>query len=309
VYQALNHEADARGKLAQAYAASVKYDTTLCADQDWRLQPPDALSDLADFADQLHVQFGAESPVSAWALTTTQRISDAITARAAHDGSPWFIETTPAPVWNFHAPGISLFTDFAPPIKDGTPHFSWQARWYTDTATSGNRYPFAFIQGGYEGITWADVFSRFWAAQVISTTNCLPSFIHGRGAGELTVMQAQINPAMNPITVTSGMSLTLEATIHTLQAATNPLLRFAVYEDDQYIFAEVVGAGYLAANTSKTVRTRQGWKPSATGSYLIRAEIDADNRFVEADESDNRQEIAVQVNLIYPVYLPMVVYK
>lgn len=306
LYGALGDDPQARAKITGAYTASAKYDTTLCDAQDWRLQPPDALSDMADFADQLSVQFGAGSPVSTWAITTTQRISEAITARAAQDGSPWFVETTPVPHWRFDAPGISLFTDFAPLIKQDTPHFSWQAHWYTDTASSGNPYPFAFIQGGEAGIGWADIFSRFWAGQIISTTNCLPSFIHGQGQGELALTGLQVYPAAGVITLTAGAPITVSVVISSAEAATNPLLRVSVYQNEQLAFVDVVGAGYLAPHMAKVIDWRRGWTPAASGLFTIQVEIDADKRFIETNEGDNMQQAAVQVELSYPAYLPLI---
>jgi hypothetical protein len=307
LYQALvSDPPGVRAKIDQAYTASAKYDTTLCDEQDWQLQPPDALSDMADFADQLGAQFEAASPIRTWALSVTQQISAAIVLRTAHNGAPWFVQSSPPPTWTFAAPGIALFTDFSPVVKNSTPNFSWQARWYTDTATSGNPHPYAFVRGGPAGITWADVFRRYWAGKVLSTTNCLPSFLQGRGPGELAVRRLHVRPVGNPLRLRAGQPISFSAQIQTGPAATNPLVRFQVDQGETAVFADVVGAGYLAAQTQKTVHSQRLWRPTQSGLYTLTVALDIDDRFTEENELDNTQQITADVRLLRPVYLPLV---
>lgn len=296
---------ETRTRLLSAYHASAKYDTTICQPQDWQLAPPDALSDMADFANHVRDEFGAQSAVGAWAMTTTQAISEAIIARYSHDGTPWFANGSPAPQWTFptvdKTGGIALFTDFAPAMVENRPYFSWQAAWYTTTVSSSNPYPYAFIRptaGG--GATWADLFSRFWTKPITSTTGCIQGFVNGRGAGALSVT------ALTPITTTLNGSIFFSATVHSTQAATNPLLRFRAYHTDQIAFETVVGSGFFVAGSRQTVQSTVAWQPFLSGRYTIEATIDVDQRFIEVDELDNHITVPLSIQVQHHVYLPMV---
>lgn len=295
----------ARARLLAAYAASAKYDTTICQPQEWQLAPPDALSDMADFAGRLRTEFGPASPVGIWAMTTTQRINEAIIARYHHDGIPWFADVTPVPTWRFPAAGIALFTDFAPVTVANRPQFSWQAAWYTYTVRSGNPYPYAFIQPTSSGrATWADLFSHFWTAPITSTAGCIQGFVSGRGSGALWVTGLSI------ITNTVNRSLFFSATVHSDQAATNPLLSFRVYHPASRatapLFEQVVGSGYVAPASQRTLQSSIPWLPTSSGRYTIEAIIDLDNRFIEANEVDNRVTLTLSITTTSELYLPLV---
>lgn len=294
----------ARSRLLAAYAASAKYDTTICQPQDWQLTPPDALSDMADFAGHLRAEFGPASPVGAWAMTTTQAIEAAILARHRHDGVPWFADVTPPPTWTFPAAGIALFTDFAPVTVANRPQFSWQAAWYTSTVRSGNPYPYAFIRPTSSGrATWADLFSHFWTTPITATTGCIQGFVSGRGTGALSVTDLSI------ITSTVDRTFFFSATVHSAQAATNPLLRFRVYRPDDDsgapVFAQVIGSGYLNAS-QRTLQSSIPWRPASSGLYIVEAIIDSDNRFTEVNEADNRITLTLPITALRQIYLPVV---
>ena len=295
----------ARTHLLAAYQASAKYDTTICQPQDWEIAPPDALSDMADFAGQLQAQFGAQSAVGAWAMTTTQTISAAIIARHRHDGVPWFADREPAPQWTFPAAGIALFTDFAPKFEADQPQFSWQAPWYTYTVSSGNPYPYAFIRpGGGGDATWADLFDKLWTVPVTATTGCLPGFASGRGAGELWVT------ALTPITNRIDGAFYFSATVASAQPATNPLLRFRVYRADDNtigtLFEQILGSSYLGAAGRRTLKSTTAWQPTRSGHYTVEAIIDVDNRFQEENEIDNIITATLSISVPSRVYLPTV---
>lgn len=294
-----------RTRLLTAYNASAKYDTTICQPQEWQLAPPDALSDMADFAGHLGAAFGVQSPVGAWAMTTTQTISAAIIARHRHDGAPWFADVSPPPTWTFPAAGIALFTDFAPALIEKRPQFSWQAAWYTYTVRTGNRYPYAFIQPASSGrATWADLFSRFWTTPITSTAGCIQGFVNGRGAGSLWVTDLSV------ITSTVDSALFFSATVYSAEAATNPLLRFRVYQAagsfGDPVFEQVVASGYLGAASQRKLQSSIPWQPANTSIYTVEATIDVDNRFTEVNEADNRITLTLPINVRNPVYLPVV---
>ena len=293
-------EATARSQLLAAYQASAKYDTTICQPQDWQLAPPDALSDMADFASQLGAHFGTESPVGAWALTTTQTISDAILARYRHDGSPWFAAVTPKPQWNFPAAGIALFSDFAPQLVENRPNFSWQAAWYTYTVSEGNRYPYAFLRPTSGNPTWADIFSRFWTKPITSTTGCIQGFVSGQGLGELRITELTASANI------PNAAYYFSATVHSGGAASNPLVRFRVFQEGQPIFENVVGSGYLQAGISQTVASAAAWSVQASATYTVEAAIDIDNRFIEGNEDDNRITMTLPISVPNRLYLPVV---
>ena len=289
-----------RDRLLAAYHASAKYDTTICQPQDWALAPPDALSDMADFAERLGVAFGAQSPVGAWAMTTTQAISTAILARHQQDGVPWFVES-PTTTWTFPGDGIALFTDLAPAMMNGTPLVSWQAPWYTYTVSSGNRYPYAFIRPTVAGrATWADLFRYFVTTPITAPVGCVQSFINGQGAGALTI--SNLTPITHPVTA----ALFFSATVQSEQAAANPLLRFRVYRANDLVFETVVGSGYFAAGSKQAVQSTNAWQPGLTGVYTVEAIIDVDNRFTEVNESDNRITSTVSIQVRHQLYLPAV---
>lgn len=293
-------ESAARAQLLAAYRASAKYDTTICQPQDWQLAPPDALSDMTDFAFQLSQHFGAQSAVGAWALTTTQTIADAIIARHGREGTPWFAPA-PATDWRFPGAGIALFTDFAPTVSNNRPQFSWQSAWYTHTATSGNPYPYTFIQpSGSDMATWADLFSLYWGEPITSTAGCIQGVVHGRGPGSLWLTDLAVAPS--PI----NGDYFFTATVYAGQAATNPLLGFRVHHNGAQIFENVVGSGYISATMSQTVQSNVGWTPAFSGDYLVEAMIDLDNRFTEEDETDNALLITVPIRVPNRVYLPVV---
>lgn len=305
LHQALLADPDTvKPKIKTAYATSAKYDTTLCSRQDWELTAPDALSDMADFAHRLGEGFGIESPIGSWAITTTQRISAALVSRVAHNGVPWFAKTG-APTWQLEAPGIALFTDFAPEQRNGQLIFSWQAPWYKSHHPAATDEPLSsFLVGGYAGVNWADLFQRFWQGQNLFTLGCQPSFLYSRGVNELRLV------ALQTATTTTALPLYrpvwLTATVQSSQPATNPLVRFSIYRGETLVYADVLSAGYLTGQQPTRVTLRQPWHPLAPGDYRLLAEVDIDERFVEQNEADNRQIVIVTVNPPMQLFMPLI---
>lgn len=169
-------------RISTAYATSAKYDTTFHTPegevQDLELAAPDALSDLSDFAAKLRNQFGSNSALVTALNNTIAAVQTATISRIAENGQPWFAESDPQPTWNFdnHA-GIALYTDFEGEVINSTKHLSWQARWYTDNAFTGengtgNSNPYRFVQD----TQWDELFFKFWEDELedLQTVAALP---------------------------------------------------------------------------------------------------------------------------------------
>lgn len=309
---ALSTDADAvRTHIKSAYESSAKYDTTLCKDPDYQLAPPDAMSDMADFALHLSGAFGRSSPVGSWAITSTQRISEAIITRHAHSGTPWFDETLSPPFWSLEKPGIALFTDFSADGKDG---LSWQAYWYTDTVSANVPHPFRFLQSGYTDAGWADVFTHYWgyndlAPETIifnssadpSQAECEPAFLSGRGHGELTATDFTISTDRGEISAASSIGFTplmtfaLSVELHSQTEATNPQVLFKIYRNGTLIMAEVDTPGYMPADSVRQVQLGRNWEAKYPGRYEFEVTVDADERFIETNEVDNTLRTALIV--------------
>ncbi|MEM7799680.1 MAG: hypothetical protein AAF633_10865, partial [Chloroflexota bacterium] len=108
-------------KLEIAYRKSVKYDTTTCEEnQDWALEPPDALSDMKSFAIELQTAYGGANPTLNSALTALiNEIENNILGNVAVSGVPYFDDEDPV-TWTFLGgeSGISLFTPFETTLVD-----------------------------------------------------------------------------------------------------------------------------------------------------------------------------------------------
>lgn len=307
--------ATTRERLKSAYSESAKYDTTLCEEeQGWELDPPDALSDMADFAQRLGMQFEAGSDVRQWSETASQLVEEAIQSRHVVTGTPWFAQpltdtlsaatqtiTTSTPenlaVWSFDGSGISMFTDLDPRRDDtGSPIFSWQSRWYTSGNTFGPEYtPYKFLTDSATGVSWADILDYYWADEedwpYSTNIDCAPSFLSSRGAGELKV---QPLAAENTILVTETVTFT--ATIETVDAATNPVVSFQVTQDENVLFSAHTVAGYLEAGSQQVVEARASWTPFNAGTYELTITVDVDDRFMESNETDNIQRQTIRAS-------------
>ena len=329
-----------RNKITNAYDASAKYDTTLCSDPDWLLAVPDSVSDMSDFASQISTIFGPTSLAGSWALTTTQRIDDAIISRYSRNGVPWFAQsdenninqaaesTEELAEWIFNAPGISIYTDFGATLNEkGNPvELDWFSAWYTKTANVAhlnyiNPLPYSFLSAGNSNISWADVFSQYWEDVTFENVRCEPAFLAGRGNGELAVLdlmpttsanlviapdstvRLNINSASNEVEL-----IRFSTQISTSIEAVNPQVRFNIYNGaDEQIFAEAVSAGYLEAGEIKQIESAYRWPVTAPGIYTFEVILDADGRFVESDEEDNIARFSVRIkSSVTTIRLPFI---
>ncbi|MEM7133072.1 MAG: CARDB domain-containing protein [Chloroflexota bacterium] len=294
---------DTKIRIQTAYTQSAKYDTTLCNEADFALAPPDAMSDMSDFATQLSSTFGQTSPVGSWALTTTAKIDAAIIVRHDRGGVPWFAEGENLPEWSLHGPGISLFTDFS---ADSVENLSWQAYWYSDTISTQVPHPFQFLQNAESGASWADVFALYWGYDALSESapdfnstqyktlsECEPAFLSGRGQGELNTSNLIVSTSSGQVSaatslkLTSGLTFTLAVDVGSEFDATNPQVRFVIYRNGRRIMAEVETPGFLPAGSVRQVQLSRNWEAEHPGLYEFEVIVDADERFTETNEEDN----------------------
>jgi hypothetical protein len=295
-----------KDKLAAAYSnTNAYYDTTYCAPQDWELAAPDGLVDIEAFMSQITTPFGTLSGTGLRALQVAGAVNQAVISHSAQNGIPWFAEPL-TPTWTLSGAtisGLALYADLEG-VEDGTERdLSWHARFYTDTTSidspNDNPYPYLFVQNGVNGQTWGDVFSRFWDVKrqieglTTRTSACLVELPSVQQEGELSVEQL-IFPQTG--TVYKDYPSPLAAAIHAAQRATNPLVRFNVYDaSSTLIFSDTVAAGYLVTGTHY-IEAAKLWTPTTTGSFTLEVMVDPDNRFLEQDESDNR---ATMTDLIF----------
>lgn len=312
---------DTKARIQTAYSQSAKYDTTLCEQVDFALAPPDAMSDMSDFATQLSSAFGQTSPVGSWALTTTMQIDEAIIARHAHAGVPWFAEGQNPPEWSLHGPGISLFTDFSADSADG---LSWQAYWYSDTVSSQVPHPFQFLQDSADGTSWADIFADYWnyasigSGQVPTTADetqadCEPAFLAGRGPGELAATDLAVLidgadvSAASTLIIRPNLSFSMTVNLRSQGKATNPQVLFNIYRNGRRIMSEVETPGYVEENSVSQVVLGRNWLAQYAGLYEFEVFVDSDERFTEANEEDNIMRTSINVIEPPQLHLPIIV--
>lgn len=320
--QALSEKRDdTKTRIQTAYTQSAKYDTTLCDEVDFALAPPDAMSDMSDFATQLSSAFGQTSPVGSWALTTTMQIDEAIIARHAHEGVPWFAEGQNPPEWSLHGPGISLFTDFSADSAEG---LSWQAYWYSDTVSSQVPHPFQFLQNNADETSWADIFADYWSYASIGSgqfpttadetqADCEPAFLAGRGLGELAATDLAVLidgadvSAASTLIIRPDLTFSMTVNLRSQEKATNPQVLFNIYRNGRRIMSEVETPGYVEENSVSQVVLGRNWLAQYPGLYEFEVLVDSDERFTEVDEDDNL--VRTSINVIEPpkLHLPFIV--
>ncbi len=279
-------------KIRQAYQASPHYDTTVCRPQDWSLGPPDALADLYGFAAALITVYGADSAVGGAATVVLRDLEDtAILSRYQRNGIPWYAPKG-APLWNFdNHKGIALFADLQgrPTDQPGTVELSWQTRWYTADPLNGeNPHPYAFVQNGFNGVTWATLFAEFWRRQpgvTIQTALCFPELATEPQTGELRIVA--LNEPLTG-TVRVGLPFTPTAVVQTDHAALKPTVRFNLYDANQaLLLSNTVQGGYWLTGTHQLTAMRP-YTPTAPGDLTIEVIVDPTNNVSEANEADNR---------------------
>lgn len=293
-------------KLQQAYRQSPKYDTTLCRPQDWALGPPDALSDLYGFAVALVNVYGAESTVGQAATTVIGDLEDtAILSRYQRNGTPWYAPQN-AQFWNFDQhKGIALYTDLqgTPTAKANTLELSWQSRWYTADPLGGeNPRPFAFLQNGFNGVTWADVFAEYWRRRpdvTLQTALCFPTLADDPQPAEL---RAQAIGAPLPNTLHVGVPFTPAALVEVAQATLKPAVRFNLYDTAQtLLYSDTVHGGYWLTGTHQ-LAAQHAYVPTTAGPLTLELIVDPANHFIEIDEADNRLTQQYLVNAAGPLF-------
>jgi hypothetical protein len=293
---------DTRNKLLQAYGLSAKYDTSFCDQTDWRLQPPDGLSDLADFAAKLRTAFGATSSVGIWAGTTGSNLAAAILDSRNQPGEPWFGLSINQPSWAFAGRGISLYADFQTFTFQGSPYLNWQSEWYTKTVSTQNPHPYAFIQGGYEGHSWSDVFARFWQGTVNERIMCFPIFPAAQNTGELAVLQL-ISPLVGSVSLNSPVRLS--AVIKTDEIAINPFVSFKIIQQNTVVFSSTMSVGLLMTGTHQ-IDASSHWIPNNSANFTIEVAIDPQGQIIEPNESNNVKTMTGSVAPTLPDPRPII---
>lgn len=321
--QALAASRDAtKSRIQTAYAQSAKYDTTLCDQVDFALAPPDAMSDMSDFATQLSSVFGQTSPVGSWALTTTMQIDEAIIARHSHGGVPWFAEGANPPEWSLHGPGISLFTDFSADSSDG---LSWQAYWYSDTVSSRVPQPFQFLQNSADSTSWADIFADYWdyagigSGQVPTTedptqADCKPAFLASRGPGELAATDLTVAlidgadvSAASTLVLRADLTFSMTVSLQSQKEAVNPQVLFNIYRNGRRIMSEVETPEYVKEGSVIQIPLEHYWLAKYPGLYEFEVFVDSDDRFTETNEEDNTVRTAINVIEPPKLLIPFIV--
>lgn len=153
-----------------AYLSSAKYDTTYCT-PEFELAPPDALSDIYDFAEQLK---GNTVTLDDLIFQAQVAISATLPfAQYVENGQPWYGGgLVNGPQWNFETePFYSIFTPFEMWQNYNSEQFHvWQALWYTNettltfpgNVTLNNPHPYKFIQGSADNPSWAEFVQHYW---------------------------------------------------------------------------------------------------------------------------------------------------
>ncbi|MGB0387453.1 MAG: FG-GAP-like repeat-containing protein [Ardenticatenaceae bacterium] len=291
-----NQPSATKDKVAAAYGATgTYYDTTYCSPQDWELAAPDALVDSSAFLWQLADQ-NISTGVTFRALQVANLVDEAVISHIARNGAPWFADPL-TPNWTFDGPnasGLALYADLQGQTDGSNRDLSWHARFYTDTtsieAANDNPHPYLFVQGGFKGRTWADVFDRFWEVKsddenlTVRTVGCLPEFPPVVRDGELAA-ERTIFPVQS--TLFAGYPAKLGAAIQSADPATNPLVRFKVDVGGVTVFENTISTGYLVAGTHY-VEAHEQWTPPTNGLFTLEVTVDPDDRFLEQDESNNQ---------------------
>ena len=279
---------------------SAHYDTTYCLNedgtQDWALTSPDAVVDLKKFAAELGQAFGL--PVTMPVNTLQLLIDEAIISRYRENGEPWFANVTPPPTWDFdNHSGIGIYADFVgTPIGEET-HLSWHAHFYTDTVTSDNPHPYAFLQGDFAGINWADVFYRFWeGTSNLQTDACLPEFPPLPSTGELAVTEIVFPQVAS---VTDNSPVQIMAAISTTHAAVDTTVAFTVTQhvtlsgaNGRTVFTDVVYIPGLLVTGTHPVNASKLWSPALANPavpepFTVEVMVDHDNHVLEPNELNN----------------------
>lgn len=296
-------------KLQQAYQASPHYDTTVCHPQDWSLSPPDALTDLYGFAAALVTVYGADSAVGKAATVVLRDLEDTtILSRYQGNGIPWYAPNG-APLWNFdNHQGIALFADLQgqPTTQAGTVELSWQSRWYTADSLAGeNPHPYAFVQNGFNGVTWATVFAEFWRRQpgvTIQTALCFPELASEPRTGELEII-ALSAPLTGTVRV--GLPFTPTAVVQTDRPTLKPVIRFNLYNTNHtLLLSDTVQGGYWLTGTHQLAAARP-YTPTAPGDLTLEVIVDPANNVSEANEADNR--LSQRYSVAPPERFPLVI--
>lgn len=165
-----------RDAYLHAAANGGVYDTTFCGQEaEYKLEAPDALTDISSLSTALGAIYGSGSDVQSAAAAVNQAIDQAVRSVIKRSGLPWWVANPSEWTFGSGASGIALFTPLLPMEVSGTTYHAWQSLWYTNTYTIAQRvetgigvvdienpHPYQFITREDGGTTWADVLNAFW---------------------------------------------------------------------------------------------------------------------------------------------------
>jgi hypothetical protein len=283
-------QAATRAMIMTSYQNSAKYDTTYCAPQDWTLTPPDALSDLADFARLVQTSSADAALIDATTALLTQ-IGATIHQRIAGDGVPRGLHPAAQSLWTFadHA-GIALYTDLAPMQITGYGRLrSWQSYWYHN-GNADQPTPYRFTTQSQ----WDEALRLLWQLDdptgAVMAAFCLPQLVllPEEGGEKLDV-------AVDSLIAPTDESLPLmEPVYFKVKIATaSPTrryvdVRFQVMMNGEPLFEETVTIQrLLAAGDGVEVVTTQPWQPQTGGTATLTVMVDAADRLRETNEANN----------------------
>lgn len=275
------------GKLHDAYLSSAKYDSTFCEDpQDWQLDTPDALVDLWTFVDALSQEYGYLTDVGDAALDTVDSVTAAILTTYRADGLPWFVTDRTTPTWIFPGAGLSLLADLHGTTYPNDPatYLTWQTAYLTKAVTEDNPQPYAFIQGGFNDISWADAFQHYWESQdtQLEADACLPNLLRGRQMSDVAV-----TTLLSPRFVKRDSPVRVSTVISTSERVTSLPILIEVRHDDRVVLTETVTIDYLRTGEYRQIDAMGLYTPTTDGNLTVQITVNGAASLDDPDSTNN----------------------
>jgi Leucine-rich repeat (LRR) protein len=297
-----------RDAIRAAYETSnQKYDTTYCY-EDWLLdtgdpaqnRPGDSVTDITVFMEALGNQIPS---VEASTTAVINQVNQSVIYQIARNGTPWFAATHPDWILEgANVSGIGLYTDFHGVTNgSGQIPLGFQAPWYGNNSTSESHQVFQFLEpaNSSTGVTWADIFNRFWDTTTenpVAEAACLPALPPVQYDGEVSFDDT--DPLLFPINqrgmLSVGVPVTPSAAIKVAHITPNVLVTFEVNNPTgELVYWNTVSSGYWPTGTHK-IDASAPFTPTSSGLYTFTVILDPDNRIVEPNEGTDNKYSEVQ---------------